>query len=93
MYGDPAYGLAGNIIGSFRGAHIADDEQAFNREMSKVRTCVEWGFGKICLDFAYISVLLLQPVGKYYFVAGILIYCYTCLNGSQTSKFLLGYMW
>ena len=54
-YGDPAYGLAGNIIRSFRGAHIADDEQAFNREMSKVRTCVEWGFGKICLNFAYLD--------------------------------------
>ena len=55
LYGDPAYGLARNIIGPFRGAHIADDEQAFDTEMSKVRTCVEWGFGKICLNFAYLD--------------------------------------
>ena len=47
VYGDPAYGLARNIIGPFRGAHIADHEQAFNTEMSKVRACVEWGFKKI----------------------------------------------
>ena len=55
VYGDPAYGLARYIIGPFRGAHIADDEQAFNTEMSKVRACVEWGFGKICLNFAYLD--------------------------------------
>ena len=55
MYGDPAYGLAHNIIRPFRGAHIADDEQAFNAEMSKVSTRVEWGFGNICLHFAYLD--------------------------------------
>ena len=92
VYGDPAYGLAHNIIGPFRGAHIADDEQAFNTEMSKVRTCVKWGFGKICLNFAYLDFkknlkVLLQPVGKYNLVASILIDCHTCLYGSQTSTF------
>lgn len=46
VYGDPAYGLARNIIGPFRRAHITDDEQAFNTEMSKVRTCIVWGFVK-----------------------------------------------
>ena len=40
----------------FRGAHIADDEQPFNTEMSKVRACVEWGFGKICLNFAHLDL-------------------------------------
>ena len=92
VYGDPAYGLARNIIGSFLGAHIANDEQAFNTEMSKVRTCVEWGFSKICLNFAYLDFkknlkVFLQPVGKYYLVASILINCHTCLYGSQTSTF------
>lgn len=92
VYGDPAYGLTRNIIGPFRGAHITDDEQAFNTEMSKVRTCVEWGFGKICQNFAYLDFkknlkVLLQPVGKYYLVASILINCHTCLYGSQTSTF------
>ena len=56
LHGHPAYGLARNIIGPFRGAHIADDEQAFNTEMSKVRTCEEWGFGKICLNFAHLDL-------------------------------------
>ena len=80
VYGDPAYGLARNIIGPFRGAHIADHEQAFNTEMSKVRACVEWGFKKNLK-------VLLQPDGKYYLVASILVNCHTCLYGSQTSTF------
>ena len=43
--------------------------------MSKhsIQKCVEWGFGKICLTFAYLDFkknlkVLLQPVGKYYLV-------------------------
>ena len=61
-----------------------------NTRMSKVRTCVEWGFPKICRNFAYLDFkkslkILLQPVGKYYLVACILINCHTCFYGSQTA--------
>ena len=92
IYGDPAYGITQNIIAPFRQAHLTDDEQEFNTRMSKVRTCVEWGFGKICQTFAYLDFkknlkILLQPVGKYYLVACILINCHTCLYGSQTSTY------
>lgn len=51
IYGDPAYGITQNIIAPFRQARLTDDEQEFNTRMSKVRTCVEWGFGKICQKF------------------------------------------
>ena len=76
LYGDPAYGLSRNIISLFRGARVS----------------VEWGFGKICQNFAYLDFkknlkVLLQPVGKYYMVASILINCHTCLYGSQTSTY------
>ena len=47
IYGDPAHGITQNIITPFRQAHLTDDEQEFNTRMSRVRTCVEWGFGKI----------------------------------------------
>ena len=92
IYGDPAYGITQNIISPFRQAHLTDDEQEFNTKMSKVRTCVEWGFGKICQNFAYLDFkknlkILLQPVGKYYLVACILINCHTCLYGSQTTTY------
>ena len=36
------------IIAPFRQAHLTDDEQEFNTRMSRVRTSVEWSFGKIC---------------------------------------------
>lgn len=92
IYGDPAYGITQNIIAPFRQAHLTDDEQEFNTRMSRVRTCVEWGFGKICQNFAYLDFkknlkILLQPVGKYYLVACILINCHTCLYGSQTTTY------
>ena len=71
---------------------ITANDQAFNKEMSKVRIAVEWGFGKITQYFAYLDVkktkkILLQPVGKYYTVACVLINCHTCLYGSLTSKY------
>ena len=92
IYGDPAYGITQNIIAPFRQAHLTDDEQEFNSRMSKVWTCVEWGFGKICQNFAYLDFkknlkILLQPVGRYYLVACILINCHTCLYGSQTTTY------
>ena len=55
IYGDPAYGLTRNILAPFCGARLTNDEQLFNTQMSKVRTCVEWGFGKICQNFAFLD--------------------------------------
>lgn len=92
LYGDPAYGLSRNIISPFRGPQLTNAEQMFNTQMSKLRISVEWGFGKICQNFAYLDFkkdlkVLLQPVGKYYLVASTLINCHTCLYGSQTSTY------
>lgn len=92
IYGDPAYGLSRNILSPFRGAQLTPDQQLFNSNMSKVRVSVEWGFGKICQNFAYLDFkknmkILQQPVGKYYLVASILTNCHTCLYGSLTGNF------
>ena len=81
IHGDPAYG-----------AQINDDQQEFNSKMSKLRVCVEWGFGKICQLFAFFDFkknlkILLQPIGKHFLVATLLTNCHTCLYGSQTGKF------
>ena len=91
-YGDPAYPITCIILATFRGVNLTIQEREFNRKMSKVRVNVEWGFGKICQNFAYLDFkknlkVLLQPVGKYYLVATILINCHTCLYESQTSSF------
>lgn len=87
IYGDPAYGIARNIIPPFRGANLTDQQQDFNSAMSKVRISVEWGFGKIIQYFGYLDFhknlkVLLQPVAKYYLVGALLTNCHTCLYGS-----------
>ena len=92
IYGNPAYGLSHNILSPFRGAHLTDDQQELNRRMSKVRTSVEWDFGKICQTFAFLDFknnlkLLLQTIGRYDLVAAILINSHTHLYGSQTSMY------
>lgn len=55
IYDDPASGLTRNILAPFRGVRLRNDEQLFNTQMSKVRIFVEWGFGKICQNFAYLD--------------------------------------
>ena len=82
IYGDPAYGLSRNILNPFRGAHITAAEPEFNKSMRRVRISVEWGFGKILqyfsfLDFRKNQKVLLQPIGKYFLVASIMINCHT----------------
>ena len=92
LYGDPAYGLSRNILAPFRGARLTAEQQEFNKSMSRVRISVEWGFGKICQYFAFLDFkknqkVLLQPIGKYFLVASVLINCHTCLYGSLTSTY------
>ena len=58
--------------------------------MSSVRESVEWVFGKIITNFAFLDFkknlkLLLQPVGKCYMVGMIFTNCHTRLYGSRTS--------
>ena len=92
LYGDPAYPIRSHLLAPFRGAHLLPVEQHFNEDMSKVRTSVEWGYGKIIQYFAFMDFkknlkVLLQPVGKLYCVSALLTNCHTCLYGSQTGSF------
>lgn len=73
LYGDPAYPLRPHLLGPFKGAHLTEEQNIFNKRMSAVRISVEWTFGKIIslfafLDFKKNNKLYLQPVGKYYTV-------------------------
>ena len=92
IYGDPAYPVRRHILAPFRNAQLTPAEQNFNEAMSAVRTSVEWGYGKIVKYFAFVDFsknlkVLLQPVGKLYIVAALLVNCHTCLYGSQTGQF------
>ena len=92
LYGDPAYPLREHLMCPYRGAVLTNDQRRFNHAMSQVRQCVEWGFGDVRTNFAFVDYkknqrLLLQPVGKYYKVAVLLTNCRACLYGNQTSEY------
>ena len=55
IYGDPAYGLDLNMLSRFKGANLTAEQQELNRCMRKVRVSVEWGFGKITQNFAFLG--------------------------------------
>ena len=98
IYGDSGYGLSvNNILAPFRGAHLTQEQKIFNTQMSKVRVCVEWGFGKICQNFAFLDFkknqkVLLQPLAKYYAVAAILTKCLTSSYFDLSPPSLENYM-
>lgn len=92
LYGDPAYPLRPQLLCPFRGARLTQQQQDFNTTMSSCRQCVEWGFGKITTQWAFLDFrrnlkVLLQPVAKYYLVGSLLTNCHTCMYGSQTGTY------
>lgn len=93
LYGDPAYPTRAHLIAPFRrGEPLTPEEQLFNTQMSAVRQSVEWQFGKIVQQFAFLDFskdlkILLQPVALLYRVGALLTNCHTCLYGSQTSSY------
>lgn len=92
IYGDPAYPLRRNLITPFKGHELTSQRQICNKKMSRIRESVEWGFGKIIQQFAYLDFkknlkIGLQQVGRYYLVGAILTNCHTCLYGSETSAY------
>lgn len=95
LYGDPAYPVRADLLSPFptrRKRALSPDEQEFNRLMSSVRECVEWEFGNILRNFAFLDFrknlkVLLSPVAKYYLVGGLLTNCHTCFYGNQTSRY------
>lgn len=93
IYGDPAYGETDTVVSGLKKVEqLSAEEQGFNTEMSKIRQCVEWSFGKV---FNYWSFLNypdnlkshLSPVSKYFLVAVLLTNAHTSIYGSQTSQF------
>ena len=74
------------------GINLSYEEMLFNQSMSSVRECVEWGFGKVPANFAFVDYkknqkVLLQPLGRMHMVTVLLTNCHTFLYGSQTGMF------
>ena len=92
LYGDPAYPLLPVLLAPYRGAQITLQQSNFNKSMTPLRQCVEWGFGDIARNFAFIDFkknlkLYLSPVAKYYVVACLLTNCKACLYGNITCSY------
>ena len=68
IYGDPAYGVSRTILAPYRGSHLTQQQESFNKAMSGVRVSVEWAFSKIINNFSFLDFkrnneVLLQPIG------------------------------
>lgn len=55
LYGDPAYPTMEHLISPFKCGNLTQLEEAFNLNMSKVRHIVEWRFGDITTNWAFLD--------------------------------------
>ena len=85
LYGDPAYPLSPWLGAPFPSDGLITGEEArFNKTMSAARIAVEWGFGKIKVNWAYLDFKKgMRPyqsdIQKLWPVAQILTNCHTCI--------------
>ena len=92
IYGDAAYSITSHISRGYGGVNVTAAQREWNRQMSSARICVEWGFGKVVKQFAFIDhaadlKLFLQQIGKLYMVAVLCTNAHTCCYGSQTGEY------
>ena len=90
MYADKGYADMSHLVAAYHEANLTQPQIQINGVLTLVRVSVEWCFGKISESQMYINFprcqqLQLQPVGKYYRLAVLLMNANTCLYGSQTS--------
>lgn len=57
IYGDPAYPISDLILNSYCSGTLAPEQVTFNKckAMCLVRQAVEWRFGKVITEFAFID--------------------------------------
>jgi hypothetical protein len=92
IYGDPAYPQSRLLFGGFRNPLPGSEQAHWNTMMSKVRECVEWGFGDIVrywsfLDFKASMKVFQSPVAKYYVIAAFLNNLRATYHGNETSAY------
>lgn len=86
VYGDPGYSNQKFIKVGYKNRLLTQQQKDFNKLMSEQRVSVEYGFGKIIqqfafLDFAKTQRMYLSPLKEMYHVAAILVNCQSCLRG------------
>jgi len=96
VYGDPGYSNQKYIkVGYKNHARLSDQQKLFNPTMSSLRVGVEYGFGKILQQFAFLDYsknqkVYLQPLKKMYYVAAIFANCQSCLRGTNQVSDIFG---
>ncbi|KDN35135.1 hypothetical protein RSAG8_11823, partial [Rhizoctonia solani AG-8 WAC10335] len=91
VYGDSAYGVSDAILSGVKKiGKLTSHEQDFNCKMSKLRQSVEWGFGNVANNFAYIDYdkglkLGLHPVGQLYLLSILFTNIRACLYSNEIS--------
>ena len=95
LYGDPGYSNQKFIkVGYKNQTRLSALQKSFNAEMSALRVSVEYGFGKILQQFAFLDFkknqkMYMQPLKEQYFVAALLVNCQTCLRGNQVFEYFM----
>lgn len=93
LYGDPGYSNQKFVKVGFKNlGNRSNLQKQFNAEMSALRVSVEYGFGKIVQQFAFLDFkknqkLFMQPLKEQYYVAALLVNCQTCMRGDQVSEY------
>lgn len=91
LYGDPAYPLRPLLMKPYCGARISATQAEFNKSMSAVRQAVEWGFGKVVNEFAFIDLKKKSeaPAAGILPSAGLLSYSQMLIHVSMAARRLI----
>lgn len=99
VYGDAGYSNQTYIKVGFKNhASLNEIQKHFNKIMSSLRVCVEYGFGQIVqqfasLDFTKSNKMYLNNLKTTYFVAAFFTNCQSCLRGrNQISDIFESYV-
>ena len=92
IYGNPAYPLRWYLQAPFRGAHLTQQQKAFNDSMAKVRLSVEWLFGNVINNFEFSDFkknqkIGLSNIGKTYRVSALLTNAHTSLYRNNCTNY------
>lgn len=96
VYGDPGYSNQKFIkVGYKNHAVLSQVQKDFNSQMSALRVSVEYGFGKIIQQFAFLDFhktqrMYLSPLKEMYHVAALLVNCQSCIRGRNQVSDIFG---
>lgn len=99
VYGDPGYSNQQYVkVGYKNYGILTENQKQFNKMMSSLRISVEYGFGNIVREFAFLDfeksqMLYKSHLKKFFFVAAFLTNVQCCMRGrNQISDIFQSYV-